>query len=75
MKAMEDFMLRLLLVCACIDIGFEVGFAEPDDRSHCKLFLFYTLIAWIEGFAIFAAVFIVAFVGSYNDYKKEEQFL
>jgi len=31
-------------------------------------------IAWIEGFAIFLAVFIVVFVGSYNDYKKEEQF-
>ena len=32
-------------------------------------------IAWIEGAAIFIAVFIVATVGSYNDYKKEEQFL
>jgi hypothetical protein len=28
-------------------------------------------IAWIEGFAIFVAVFVVAFVGSYNDYQKE----
>ena len=33
------------------------------------------IIAWIEGFAIFVAVFIVSMVGSYNDYKKEEQFL
>jgi hypothetical protein len=32
-------------------------------------------IAWIEGTAIFIAVFVVASVGSYNDYKKEEQFL
>ena len=31
-------------------------------------------LAWIEGFAIFLAVFIVVFVGSYNDYSKEEQF-
>ncbi len=31
-------------------------------------------LAWIEGFAIFLAVFIVVFVGSYNDYKKEDQF-
>jgi hypothetical protein len=31
-------------------------------------------IAWIEGFSIFLAVFIVVFVGSYNDYKKEDQF-
>lgn len=32
------------------------------------------MIAWIEGFAIFLAVFIVVIVGSYNDYKKEDQF-
>lgn len=57
-------MLKLLLVCSIIDIGFGVGFAKPADRSH----------AWIEGFAIFLAVFIVVMVGSYNDYKKEEQF-
>jgi hypothetical protein len=31
-------------------------------------------LGWIEGFAIFLAVFIVVFVGSYNDYKKEDQF-
>jgi hypothetical protein len=30
------------------------------------------LTAWIEGFAIFVAVFVVASVGSWNDYKKEE---
>lgn len=59
-------MLRLLLVCACISIAFDLGFAE--DSTHRKT-------AWIEGFAIFVAVFIVASVGSYNDYKKEEQFL
>lgn len=32
-------------------------------------------IAWIEGFAIFVAVFVVAFVGSWNDYQKELQFI
>jgi len=31
-KAIDDFMLKLLLVCACVDIGFEVGFAEHDDE-------------------------------------------
>jgi len=73
LKAIDDFMLKLLLVCACIDIGFEVGFSDEADRSHGKLHEFVTdNIAWIEGFAIFLAVFIVAFVGSYNDYKKEE---
>lgn len=58
-------MLKLLLVCAVVSISIEVGFAEPSDRSH----------AWIEGFAIFVAVFVVAFVGSWNDYQKELQFL
>lgn len=33
------------------------------------------LTAWIEGFAIFLGVFIVATVGSYNDWQKEKQFL
>ena len=64
-------MLRLLLVCACISISIDMGFAEPHERSHGK---YSTLIikAWIEGFAIFVAVFVVASVGSWNDYKKEE---
>jgi hypothetical protein len=32
-------------------------------------------LAWIEGFAIFVAVFTVAGVGSFNDWQKEKQFL
>ena len=35
--AINDFMLKLLLVCACISISIDVGFADPSDRSHCKL--------------------------------------
>lgn len=35
-KAIDDFMLKLLLVCACVDIGFGVGFADEGDRSHGK---------------------------------------
>lgn len=54
----------MLLVCACIDIAFEMGFSDNEERSK----------AWIEGFAIFLAVFLVVFVGSFNDYRKEEQF-
>ena len=34
MKALDDFMLKLLLVCAVIDVGFGVGFAEPHERPH-----------------------------------------
>lgn len=32
-------------------------------------------LAWIEGFAIFLGVFVVAGVGSYNDWQKEKQFI
>lgn len=65
MNALEDFMLRLLLVCAVIAIAFDLGFAVDNEERKT---------AWIEGAAIFLAVFIVASVGSWNDYKKEEQF-
>jgi len=34
LHALDDFMLKMLLLCACINIGFEVGFAKPEDRSH-----------------------------------------
>jgi hypothetical protein len=38
LKAIDDFMLKLLLVCSVIDIGFGLGFAEPDERSTGKIF-------------------------------------
>ena len=44
------------------------------DQILILLFFWEHIIAWIEGFSIFLAVFIVVFVGSYNDYKKEDQF-
>ena len=66
MGALEDFMLRILLVCAVISISFDLGFSQNNDERK---------IAWIEGTAIFCAVLIVASVGSWNNYKKEEQFL
>ena len=71
--ALEDFMLRLLLVCAVISIAFEMGFADASHRktgNNITIYIIYR--AWIEGAAIFVAVFIVSFVGSFNDYKKEE---
>ena len=68
--ALDDFMLKLLLACACISICVDVGFADDHERSHCMLYRFNSL-AWVEGFAIFVAVFVVASVGSWNDYQKE----
>jgi hypothetical protein len=55
-------MLRVLLVCAVVSIAFDLAFSDPAHRNT----------AWIEGAAIFLAVFIVSFVGSFNDYRKEE---
>ena len=78
--ALDDFMLKLLLVCAVVSISFDLGFAHSDERKTgtskyllvCTRFNINFILAWIEGAAIFLAVFIVSGVGSYNDYKKEE---
>lgn len=58
MGALEDFMLRILLVCAAISIIFDMSFASASERST----------AWIEGVVIFLAVLVVSGVGSLNDY-------
>ncbi len=39
LNAMEDFMLRFLLVCAVVELGIEVGFAEHDERQTGKFLL------------------------------------
>lgn len=54
--------MRILLVCACIDIAIEVGTADDKERKE----------AWIEGFAIFVAVFVCSSVAATNDYQKEK---
>lgn len=59
--AMDDFMLRILLVCACVSIVVDMSLSTPDHRKT----------AWIEGCAIFNAVFVVSMVGSYNDWAKD----
>jgi magnesium-transporting ATPase (P-type) len=61
LDALDDFMLKLLLVCACISIAVDMGFAAEKDRSH----------AWVEGFSIFLAVAVVSLVSSVSDYQKE----
>ena len=34
--ALDDFMLKLLLVCACVSISIEVGFSDESHRSTGK---------------------------------------
>lgn len=62
--AMDDLMLKILIVAAIVSMTISMIF-EKENRS----------IAWIEGAAILAAVFIVSVVTAWNDYKKEEQFI
>lgn len=62
--ALDDFMLKLLAVCAVVSITVDMSMAKPEDRAH----------AWIDGFAIAVAVLVVSGVGSVVDYKKEVAF-
>ena len=57
---MDDFILKILLVAACLSIGLEVGLASDDHRS----------LAWLEGFAILVAVFVCSMVTAVNNYQK-----
>ena len=66
LEALDDFMLKLLLVCATVIIPVEVGFAHDDIERRT---------AWIDGFVIYVAVAVVSLVGAGSDYSKEGQFL
>jgi magnesium-transporting ATPase (P-type) len=93
--ALDDFMLKVLIVSAILSLTLEMIFAKPEDRNTGKylsiwaggssppfsilsiiiICLTYYIIAWIEGFAILLAVFVVSMVTAVNDYQKEKQFL
>jgi hypothetical protein len=60
LEALDDFILKILLVAACLSIGLEVGMANEEDRK----------LAWLEGFAILVAVFVCATVTAVNNYQK-----
>jgi Ca2+-transporting ATPase len=63
--ALSDTMLIVLMVVSVISIILGVAFPKtPDERPF----------GWIEGFAIFAAVFIVSSVTATNDHNKDKQF-
>jgi len=59
--ALDDFMLKILIVCAIFSIVVDMSLATPEERSH----------AWVEGTAILIAVAVVSFVTAWSDYKKE----
>lgn len=65
LAALDDFMLKVLIVAAIFSITFDMILADGHDKAH----------AWIEGFAIMIAVMLVAGVGSFVDWKKEKSFV
>ena len=60
--ALEDFMVRVLIICAIVSIA--LGCTLSDDPSK----------DWIDGISIIIAVLIVVMVGSITNYQKEKQF-
>jgi Ca2+-transporting ATPase len=58
--ALSDTTLLILIAAACV--SFAVGYWEDPK------------IGWIEGAAIFVAVFLVSNISAFNDYSKELQF-
>lgn len=48
-EVLQDLMLQILLVCSAISLVADMASAAPEDRN----------LAWIESFAMFAAVAIV----------------
>jgi Ca2+ transporting ATPase len=58
--ALNDFTLKILMVAAVVSIILSTATAEEEHRST----------AWIEGFSMIMAVFIVSMVTTVNDLKK-----
>jgi Ca2+ transporting ATPase len=60
--AMEDFTLRLLLVCAILSMGIALGFQRDEELS------------WLEGLAIILTVVAVCNIQAIQDWTKERSF-
>ncbi|PNH11294.1 putative calcium-transporting ATPase 5, plasma membrane-type [Tetrabaena socialis] len=55
----------IIILCIAAAVSTALGAAIPEQRKHAE---------WIEGVAIWVAVFIVVSVGAGNDYQKDRQF-
>ena len=62
LQALNDTLLIILMAVAVFSIIFGVTLSKDKD------------VDWIEGVAIFFAVFLVAIVTAVNDFQKEKQF-
>lgn len=63
-EALEDRLLRVLIIAGVFSIMIDEIMASPGERAT----------AWIEGFAILMAVFLITLVTSLNNLKKENEF-
>ena len=61
-EALEDMMVRILIVCAIVEI--VLGIFLSDDPSK----------DWIDGVSIIVAILVVVLVGSITNYQKEQKF-
>ena len=61
-EALEDMMVRILIVCAIVQI--ILGCTLSDDPSK----------DWIDGVSIIIAILVVVLVGSITNYQKETKF-
>ena len=61
-EALEDMMVRILIVCAVVQI--VLGCTLSDDPSK----------DWIDGVSIIVAILVVVLVGSITNYQKETKF-
>ena len=61
-EALEDMMVRILIVCAVVEI--ILGCTLSDDPSK----------DWIDGVSIIVAILVVVLVGSITNYQKEIKF-
>lgn len=62
-ECLEDFLLKVLIVAGVFSIVVD-EIMEKEERAT----------AWIEGFAILVAVFLIVVVTSLNNLKKDKEF-
>ena len=61
-EALEDMMVRILIVCAIVQI--VLGCTLSDDPSK----------DWVDGVSIIVVILVVVLVGSITNYQKETKF-
>ena len=61
-EALEDLMVRILIVAAIVQIVLGITLGEEPEKD------------WIDGLSIIIAILVVTLVGSITNYQKETKF-